>query len=83
MYLPENSDDKAIIWKTSNAEIATVKNGLVTALANGSVTITATTNDGSEVFATKTVDVIAYAQITSISTNGTWTEEFKNGKRNY
>ena len=81
---PDYTTDKTVVWSVSDDKVATIsEDGVLTPVKNGAVTITATANDGSEVFATKTIDVIAYAQITSISTNGTWTEEFKNGKRNY
>ena len=39
--LPEDADEKTITWETSNAEIATVKDGVVTAIVPGTVTITA------------------------------------------
>ena len=44
---PSNATNKAIIWSTSNSEVATVNNGLITAVATGSATITVTTTDGS------------------------------------
>ena len=44
IYTPEDtSDDKTVIWTSSNNEIATVdENGVVTAVADGTATITAT-----------------------------------------
>ena len=39
--------DKTVTWTTSNADIATVENGVVTAVAAGTATITVTTTDGS------------------------------------
>ena len=46
-FNPSNASDTALIWSTSNANVATVNsNGLVTAVANGSATITVTTHDG-------------------------------------
>ncbi|MBR4046355.1 MAG: Ig-like domain-containing protein, partial [Alistipes sp.] len=40
--LPEDADNKSITWSTSNADVATVSaEGVVTALARGSATITA------------------------------------------
>ena len=50
--LPNNAENKSIVWSTSNASVATVdNNGVVTAVANGNTTITATTLDGSGKYA--------------------------------
>lgn len=47
---PSNATNKAVNWKSSDDEIATINtNGVVTAVANGTVTITATTVDGNHV----------------------------------
>lgn len=44
---PSDASNKTVLWSTSNSAIATVSaTGLVTAVAAGSVTITATTQDG-------------------------------------
>ena len=45
--MPENATDKGIEWKSDNESVATVSHtGLVTALKDGSATITVITNDG-------------------------------------
>lgn len=45
--LPENASNKNVIWSTSNDSIATIDNtGLIHALSNGKVIITAKTEDG-------------------------------------
>ena len=44
---PEGATDKSVSWSTSNANVATVDNGVVTAVAAGTATITVTTTDGS------------------------------------
>ena len=43
---PDNATNKAVTWTTDNAEVATVADGVVTAVAEGTATITATTVDG-------------------------------------
>lgn len=42
---PDNATDKTVAWNTSNAEVATVENGKVTAVKEGSATITAKAGD--------------------------------------
>ena len=44
---PSNATDPAVIWTSNHPEIASVNNGLVTAVAAGAGTITATTHDGN------------------------------------
>ena len=44
--LPNNADDKTVTWTTSNKSIATVTNGAVIGIKEGTVTITATTKNG-------------------------------------
>ena len=55
---PENATIKGVVWSSSDNNIATVDpaTGVVTAVAEGEVTITATTDDGNET-ATCTVTV--------------------------
>ncbi|MFA7032566.1 MAG: Ig-like domain-containing protein, partial [Bacilli bacterium] len=43
---PDNASNKNISWSTSNASVATVNDGVVTAVAAGNATITVTTSDG-------------------------------------
>ena len=46
IFTPENATDNYVTWTSSNEAVATVKEGVVTALAVGKATITATTIDG-------------------------------------
>ena len=56
--LPEYTTDKTVFWLSSNDAVATVDaNGVVTAVAIGETTITATTADGSNLSATCKVTV--------------------------
>lgn len=55
--LPATATVKELNWFTSDAEVATVDGGLVTALASGTATITAKATDGSNKQATATVFV--------------------------
>ncbi|MDD2518411.1 MAG: Ig-like domain-containing protein [Bacilli bacterium] len=44
---PNNADNKTVNWSTSNASVATVSNGKVTAVGAGTAIITVTTQDGN------------------------------------
>ena len=77
--LPENASDKSIVWTSDNEEIATVDgHGLVTAVGEGTATITATANDGSGVSASCVVTVtfidgiadIEASKVTVLAANG-------------
>lgn len=43
---PDNATNKAVTWASDNEEVATVADGVVTAVAAGSANITVTTEDG-------------------------------------
>ncbi|MBR4070883.1 MAG: leucine-rich repeat protein, partial [Bacteroidaceae bacterium] len=55
--LPETTTDKGVVWTSSDNEVASVENGVVTAHKVGTATITATTTDGSNLTATCEVTV--------------------------
>ena len=54
---PSNASNKNVTWSSSNPSVASVSNGVVTAVANGTATITVTTADGSNKTATCAVTV--------------------------
>ena len=53
--LPSNATDPTYTWSSDNTAVATVSNGVVTAMAEGTAHIRATANDGSGVYGECTV----------------------------
>ena len=68
---PSNASNKNVTWSSSNPSVATVSNGVVTAVANGTATITATTADGSNKTATCAVTVNIPVKATGVTLNQT------------
>ena len=65
---PVSASDKSVLWSSSNTGVATVVGGLVTAVANGSATITAITVDGGF---TRSVTVTVSTPVTGVTLNST------------
>ena len=62
---PNDADDKTVVWKTSDAAVATVTSGKVTAVKEGTATITATVGGKSATCAvTVTKNVVAVVSVT-------------------
>lgn len=55
--LPADADNKALVWTTADARVATVADGVVKAVAIGTTTIACAATDGSGVVTTCTVTV--------------------------
>ena len=53
--VPANATNKNVTWSSSNTDVATVDNGIVTAVGNGEAIITVTTEDGGKTALTVTV----------------------------
>ena len=67
---PSNASNKNITWSSSNTSIATVSNGVVTGIAGGSATITATTNNNLYASCSVTVSNNATTYAISYTLNG-------------
>lgn len=75
VVLPEDATDKTLLWESSNTEIATVEDGLVTAVSKGEAVITVKTKDGgaSASFKLKVnvhAESVAFGQETYYVNNG-------------
>ena len=55
---PSNAENQKVLWVSSNSSVATVKEGVVTAIKPGTATITARSDDGGKT-ATCSVTVVA------------------------
>lgn len=58
---PNDADNKALTWKSSNTNIATVNNGYVKAIKTGKVTIIVSSSDGSNITAKCDITIIQKA----------------------
>ncbi len=63
---PEDAYNKEVVWTSDDTSVATVKNGVVTAVSNGTAQVTAAAADGSGVKATAKVTVNADIKVTGI-----------------
>lgn len=71
--LPEDATDKSVTWSSNDETVATVNdNGLVTAIAPGTATITVTTVDGTAI--TATCEITVRQLVTSLTLNPTSAE---------
>jgi uncharacterized protein YjdB len=66
---PSNATNQNVTWETSNSAAATVANGLVTAIAQGSATITVRTADGNHTATCAVTVNPATVPVTGVSLN--------------
>lgn len=59
---PQDATDE-IIWSSSNENVLTVDNGIITGIGSGKATITAKTKDGS---ISDSIDITVYSKVTQI-----------------
>jgi len=65
---PANATNKDVTWESSDDTVATVADGVVTAVAKGTATITVTTVDGGFKTDTVTVTVVPEGTVAMIGT---------------
>ena len=65
---PENATD-AVVWSSSDKNVATVENGVVTAVAEGTATITAASASDAKIKAECVVTVLAPVAVTDVTLN--------------
>lgn len=72
-YPEDNTDNLSVSWSSSDESVATVENGLVTALANGSAVITATagefTADANVIVSDGSAPPVSDTKIVRLSSN--------------
>ena len=64
---PDNATDKTVLWSSSNASIASVDQGVVTAVKEGSATITATSRDGGAKASCEVTVTSAVVEVESVT----------------
>ncbi len=71
--IPENATDKTVSWASDNSKVATVENGIVTAIAAGNAVITATAGDFSATCSVK-VNALAPKIGDYFYSDGSWSD---------
>ena len=69
-FTPSNATNKNVTWKSSDEAVATVVDGVVTAIGKGTATITVTTEDGGY---TATCEVTVKLPVSAVTLNETST----------
>ena len=69
-FTPSNATNKNVTWKSSDEAVATVMDGVVTAVGKGTATITVTTEDGGF---TATCEITVKIPVSSVTLNPTST----------
>ena len=70
---PNNASNKSVTWNSSNPSVATVENGVVTAVSAGTATITVTTVDQSKTATCEVTVTAATVSVTGVTLNKTST----------
>ena len=68
---PSNAENKTVIWTSSNSSVASVKDGVVTAMKAGNAAITVKTDDGGKTATCKVTVKAKVYPVKSVSLNKT------------
>ena len=77
---PSNAENQKVIWSSSNSSVASVTDGVVTAVKAGTATITVKTDDGNKTATCKVTVVAKEIPVTSVSLDQTAVELAEGGE---
>lgn len=80
-FTPSNTSNKNVTWDSSNEAVATVANGIVSGLAEGTATITVTSEDGGFT-ATCSVSVSVAPEVEKVTLQSTYMDYIENNVYN-
>ncbi|MFA5453623.1 MAG: Ig-like domain-containing protein, partial [Candidatus Methanomethylophilaceae archaeon] len=80
-FTPSNTSNKNVAWDSSNEVVATVANGVVSGLTEGTATITATSEDGGFT-ATCSVSVSVAPEVEKVTLQSTYMDYVENNVYN-
>lgn len=80
-FTPSNTSNKNVTWDSNNETVATVDNGIVSGLSEGTATITATSEDGGFI-ATCSVSVSIAPEVEKITLQSTYMDYVENNVYN-
>ncbi len=76
--LPENADDKSVVWESSDNGVVTVVDGVLTPVAEGAATVTVKSVDGNK--SAECAVAVTYLGEVTFLTDNTWKPSTGNGR---
>ena len=75
---PNNASNKSVTWSSDNENVATVDNGVVSAVSEGTATITVTTEDGDKTATCEVTVTAATVPVTGVTLSQTQASLYSN-----